>query len=1047
MFGRQESELKGGFDSDVFPPEVVARLRADDRRVMQAREPIEIEEALVVDGRPCTYLAIKFPLLDAQGEPYAICGIATDITRRKRGEEALRSAALAVSSAEGDAVFQELTRYLATTLGVECAFVAECSTPENSAVRTLAVFIDGTFEDNIQYGLAGTVCGTVVGREFRFVPQDVGRLYPEDRMFRRLSIEGYAAFPLNDSLGQPLGLIAVMSRRPLSDPELIESMLKIFSARAAAEIERKRAEHERRVSEASYRAIFEACDDAIFIHDWETGAILDVNPRACEVYGYSYEEMKRLRVRDISSGVPPYTEEHAWQYVQQARLGKPVRFEWHRRNKDGSLHWDDVCLQGARIAGRDRIVAFTREITDRKRTEAALRSAALAVSTAEGDTVFADLVRDLAATLDVDVAFVAQFLEANRSRMKALATFMYGAAGPEWEYELAGTPCEAVVGREFRAYASGLREQFRSGPLATSKLDSYAAFPLNDTHGRPIGLLAVADRKPISDQALFESVLKIFAARAASEIDRKRAEQELRASEAQYRAIFNASVDGMVVLDSAGRIVDVNSAFSALFGYAREELLGQAPAELLAPDDPTVCADMVTSVSTGQGFQRECRAARSDGSPLDIEVRGVPMLHQGRPHLLAVVRDITERKGAEQQRAHLEAQLRQAQKMEAIGHLTGGIAHDFNNILTSVMGYIVLAAERQEDAGDAKLARYLEQAHLSAQRARDLIQQMLTFSRGQRGQPRPLLLAPLVKESVKLLRSTMPATLELRTDLDSDTPAVLMDPVQVEQVLLNLCINARDAVAGSGRVAVSVRVEEVAHTCASCRQSVRGRFVALSVRDTGPGIAPQIMDRMFEPFYSTKEVGKGSGMGLAMVHGIVHEHGGHILVDSSPGEGAGFTVLLAALPQEQAQATAVVRGRAGSRRARATLEGRVLVVEDERTVGEFMSELLESWGLQVTVQNSPLQARDLFLRDPTGFDLVVTDQTMPRLTGLQLARELVEVRPQLPVILYTGYSENLGEEELQRCGVRVLVKKPVEPAELYAAVRDQLRPAVQRPVT
>ena len=311
MVGRTQAELIGGFDSDVFPPEVVARLRADDQRVMEQRAPQEIEEHLIVDGRSSTYLATKLPLIDAQGRPYAICGIATDITRRKRGEEALRGAALAVSMAEGPALYQELTRYLATTLGVECCFIAECTSSASTRVRTLAVYTDRGYESNIEYGLPGTVCGTVVGRNFRLVPDGVRRLYPDDPMFKRLAIESYAAYPLNDSQGCALGLIAVMSQRPLADRELVESMLQIFATRAAAEIERSRAEEARRVSEESYRAIFEAAEDAIFLHDWDSGRIIDANPKACVLFGFACEEIKGMRVGDISSGVYPYVEEEA----------------------------------------------------------------------------------------------------------------------------------------------------------------------------------------------------------------------------------------------------------------------------------------------------------------------------------------------------------------------------------------------------------------------------------------------------------------------------------------------------------------------------------------------------------------------------------------------------------------------------------------------------------------------------------------------------------------------------------------------------------------
>jgi len=376
--------------------------------------------------------------------------------------------------------------------------------------------------------------------------------------------------------------------------------------------------------------------------------------------------------------------------------------------------------------------------------------------------------------------------------------------------------------------------------------------------------------------------------------------------------------------------------------------------------------------------------------------------------------------------------------MEAIGHLAGGIAHDFNNILTSVMGYVVLAAERQEDLGDARLARYLDQAQQACTRARDLIQKMLTFSRGRGGEARPLSLAPLVKEAVKLLRSTLPATVELQTQIEAELPPVRLDPVQVEQVLLNLCINARDAMKGSGRITVRVRMAgAVEHICASCRMPVKGTRMEFSVEDSGPGIAPELLDRIFEPFFSTKEVGKGSGMGLSSVHGIVHEHGGHIVVDSAPGAGAAFRVLLEPLIDVLPDAP-IPRRRTATTRRRSPLQGRVLVVDDEPMVAESMAELLQSWGLSVTVQISPVEARMLLRTGPQRFDLVIADQTMPKLTGLELASEVVSLRPELPVILYSGYSDTLSADDVRRAGVSVLVRKPVEPAVLYATLLEHL---------
>ncbi len=242
--------------------------------------------------------------------------------------------------------------------------------------------------------------------------------------------------------------------------------------------------------------------------------------------------------------------------------------------------------------------------------------------------------------------------------------------------------------------------------------------------------------------------------------------------------------------------------------------------------------------------------------------------------------------------------------MEAIGPLTDGIAHDFNNILTSVMGYIVMGMDKAEQLGETKLARYLERAYQSSQRARELIQQMLTFSRGQRGEPRPLALAPLIQEAVKWLDVSLPSSIELSIDLAPNLPPALLDPVPIEQVIMNLCINARDAMAGRGAIRIGLRLADQAQVvCASCRKTVSGRFVELAVGDTGPGIAPEVLERMFEPFYSTKEVGKGTGLGLPISLQIIQHFGGDIWVDSEPNKGATFSFYIPAADRRPADAS------------------------------------------------------------------------------------------------------------------------------------------------
>ena len=875
LAARPAAAIIGHVDGDVFPPDTATRFRYNDLRVLHEKRAIEFEESGDFGAGPRTYLSSKFPLFDADGTVYAVCGIATDITERKHLEDALSSAALAVSTSEEETLYRELVRYLATILGADGAFIATFDPADPCRLHMLAFHLDGRIVENFAYPMMGTPCERVVGQQYRFYPSQLTELFPSDGDFRRLGVESYAGYPLNDAAGRARGIISVISRKPLERPAFVESVLRIFAVRASAELDRARAAEALRTSEASYREIFEASEDAIFVHDWDTGAIVDVNPRACEQSGYAHEELVRATLCHISACVPPYTKDEALRWIEQAKREGIARFEWQRHNKDGSLHWDEVVLRSARIAGRPRVLAFTREVTERK-----------------------------------------------------------------------------------------LREQ------------------------------------------------------------------ELRESEDRLRATVAAAIDGIVAMDHEGRIIEFNPAAEACFGHRRSDVLGRRLVELLIPERQraTFALDLQNSLRRGRV---EATALRADGSEFPVELAiGVAQGAAGTIYI-GYLRDISELKAAEARRVRLEAQLRQAQKMEAIGQLTGGIAHDFNNLLTSIMGYVALAAERQERLGDGRLEGYLAQARRSCERARDLIQQMLMFSRGQRGESRPVSVGRLVQESLQLVRAALPSTVELETGIAAGATTARLDPLQLEQVLLNLCINARDAVGGTGTLRVAVRPLPVEDAiCAGCRATASGAFVELCVEDSGHGIAPELVERIFEPFYSTKETGKGTGMGLAIVHGIVHEHGGHVVVESEPGRGSRFRVLFPALPDDFEAADAAGNRAAAPRAERRSLEGSILVVDDEESVGEFMRELLDTWGMRATCIARPQDALEAVTRDPLRFDVVITDQSMPRMTGIQLARALHAVRADLPVILYTGYSDGLGQAEVAAAGLVAVLKKPVDPQAL-----------------
>jgi len=1055
----------------------------------------------------------------------ALHSSATAETRLRQVLDRTTAAALAVSGAAAGRVFEDLAESLATILCADAALIGEFADERRTRMRTLAVWLDGRHLRNFEYDVTQTPCRHIVGRASRFVSAGVHHEFAPGSMFESKGFDAYAGYSLFDADERQVGLIVALNRRPLADSGLTEALMKIFAVRAAAEVERRRAAAALQDSEVSYRALFEAAQDAIFVHDWDSGAIVDVNPRACDVYGYSREDLLGASIAELSSNVPPCTAQDAARHMEDARRGQPVRIEWQRRNRDGSLHWDEVVLQPATIGGVPRILALTREITERKEAEAALRASEeqyRAIFNASADALV--LWDSSLRRVDVNPAYERTYgwkrgdmigrgyehldfppdyfrprlelirralagencraeLEAIRKDGERIQTEVHAVPfrhrgephvlaiarditerkraeqalrDSEGLYrELFNASADAMVLRDADFHVvdvnpsyttmSGYSREETLGAGRVLTIDEVGNVRWREAHqrmlaGEHLRFEFAARRK---DGTPYEAEVRgmpvryhdrphvLYVSRDITE--RKRAERALAASEEQYRAIFNASADAMVMRDDQMRVVDVNPAFLSLLGRTREEVVGHVhPAFVIAPEREAA-EDLLRRALAGRGGRLEVQSVSADGVRREIDVRAMPMQYQGRSHVLAIARDMTAERRGERESRRLEAQLRQAQKMEAIGQLTGGVAHDFNNILASVMGYTVLAEERAVEAGDGKAVDYLGQALASCRRARDLIQQMLTFSRGGRGEARVVDLAALVRDALPMLRASLPSTLQLLQEYEPETPTVRIDEVQAHQVLLNLAINARDAMSGVGELHISVRRREAdGSTCASCRHALAGTFVELSVGDRGGGIAPELLDRIFDPFFTTKAPGKGSGMGLSMVHGIVHEYGGHVIVDNAPGHGAVFRVLW---PACTAAADSVPS--AAPRLSRRPLAGRVLLVDDEPAVLGSMRELLSGWGLQVAAFELPEQALAAFEAGPQEFDLAITDLAMPQLSGIELVARLRSQR-ELPVLLSSGFVDDAALAAAREVGVHAVLRKPLEPAELRAAVEAVL---------
>ncbi|MBI9092531.1 MAG: response regulator [Desulfobacterium sp.] len=519
---------------------------------------------------------------------------------------------------------------------------------------------------------------------------------------------------------------------------------------------------------------------------------------------------------------------------------------------------------------------------------------------------------------------------------------------------------------------------------------------------------------------------------------RKQTENELRESRERLELALEASNSGVWEWDLKKEKLYLDDRALKILGYERDEILTgmEGTASLHHPGDFSILKDKVASHVCGENpvFESEYRVRTNTGAWRWLRSCGKISRWDTdqKPEIISgTTVDVTERVHAKEERTRLEDSLRQAQKMEAIGTLAGGFAHDFNNVLSAINGYMGIV--RNHCSQDIKLSYYVDQVLGASNRATDLIRNMMAFSRQAKVEMVPLDIGSLVEEVLNLLRASIPSTIEINHHIKTDLDTVLADPSQIHQLLMNLCTNAYQAMETSdGRIEITLEPETISVDRANIPMNMKeGRYLKLSVTDTGCGIDQENIERIFEPYFTTKAVGEGTGLGLAMVHGIVKEHKGAIFVDSQPGTGSTFHVYFPITGKGEAKIE--IEEAPGH-----VLSGneRILFVDDEKCLADLGKEMLEDYGYNVESVTNPDVALATFKENHEKFDMVITDYIMPEMTGDRLAIKILEIRPEIPIIMCTGFNKTLSTEIVKQAGIKKLITKPLDLEGFVKTIRD-----------
>ncbi len=745
-----------------------------------------------------------------------------------------------------------------------------------------------------------------------------------------------------------------------------------------------------------YKELFERSADAILIIEGDK--FVDCNAATVKMLGYnSKQELLDTHPSHLSPEKQPdgrLSYEKANEMIKLAFSNGSNRFEWNHKKANGTVFPVEVLLTSVPGEKKDTLHVVWRDISERKQSEKdLLRLKSIIESTS-------DIISS--ATPDGKIFYLNDSGRIRLGRTPERPLERISDFHPEWAYELImkkGVP---------NAIAHGIWEG------ETAILDS-------KNQEIPISQVIMAHKDSNGTLEFLSTIIRDIS-------DRKRAEQFL-----------NNMIDNMPIcvklVSKDGTLITINPAGLAMVGAKSEaEVIGQCMYDLISTEDRAEYIRFNEMVCAGEKRSLSFTIQALDGHWHHMDSIAVPLYYGKENEIiqLGITRDITEQVKNQAERLELENRLHQAQKMEAIGTLAGGIAHDFNNILSGMLGYAQLAKNHRNDA--KKIDHYIDEIISGAKKAAELVQQILTFSRKSSHEKKPLRIYLIIKEALKLLRASIPSTIEIVEHINSRSK-VMADATKIHQVVMNLCTNAYQALRETGGT-ITIALTDVDvkdHVGSLDKKELSGPYIRLEVKDTGEGMNQETIRKIFEPYFTTKEAGKGTGLGLAVVHGIVEEHLGYISVDSKIGQGSSFTIFLPVTSEkgefqpDKKERPALSQG-----------SGRILLVDDEKSILDSTQNLLQYQGYQVTAFSNGLHAYEAFKKNPYGFDLILSDVTMPGMTGDIFSKKVLALRPEIPILLCSGYSEKLPESRLLGIGVRKFFQKPVIPHELAFEIQTIL---------